>query len=73
MQPDIGNSSELEVLLDEPEESVDEYDDEVTITVNKKIGFAKPFATNTDGLIKIFMDVDLGFFLTYRKCGSETF
>lgn len=46
------NQIELEDLLDSDEEVIDEYDDDVTIVFNKKTGYAKPFASNADGLIK---------------------
>lgn len=60
LHPDTSNDNELEGLLDETDELVDEYDEDITFTISKKTGYAKPFATNTDGLVKHENDIVSG-------------
>lgn len=51
-EPCSANNVALNNLLDEEDEVIDEYDEDVTIILSRKTGFAKPFNTNNDGLVK---------------------
>ncbi|XP_055308998.1 uncharacterized protein LOC129572908 [Sitodiplosis mosellana] len=55
-----GNNNELEILLDDDVQVVDEYDNEITFTYNRKTGYGKPFKANEKGLIKHEKDVVSG-------------
>lgn len=59
-EPIQANNEELNELLDEEDMVTEKYDDEVTITIDSKIGFAMPLNSNSDGLIKRENDVISG-------------
>lgn len=59
IEPPESNRKELEALLND-EEVVDELCDDMVIKYKKNVGFGKPFACNTDGLIKYENDIVSG-------------
>lgn len=58
--PVHANNVELNEILDEEDMVTEEIDDDLTIIVDSKIGFAKPLNSNVDGLIKRQNDVVSG-------------
>lgn len=60
MEQPESNRSELESLLDEEEQVVDEYDEDIVIIFDRKVGYGKPFKCNTEGLIKYENDAVSG-------------
>lgn len=62
-EPYSSNSNELEDVLENPVEEeciVEEIDEDLTISFYRKTGFAKPYNTNSDGLVKRENDVVSG-------------
>lgn len=60
-EPFSSNCDELESLLeDDSSEETVSYDEEVTYTINKKVGFARPYRTNSENLIKREDDIVSG-------------
>lgn len=60
IEPCSSNSNELNGLFDEDNEEEDIYDDDITFIVNKTVGFAKPFNSTTQNLIKRENDIISG-------------
>lgn len=59
-EPVQANNVELNELLDEEDMVTEELDDDLTIIIDSKIGFAKPLNSNVDGLIKRQNDIVSG-------------
>lgn len=60
IEPCTSNSNELNGLFDKDYEEEDVWDEDITFIVNKKVGYAQPFNSNDQQLIKRENDVVSG-------------